>query len=34
MARNFLVEARWDGDAAVWVATSDDIVGLVTKLPR
>ncbi|BAZ49863.1 hypothetical protein NIES4103_24760 [Nostoc sp. NIES-4103] len=27
----FKVEAFWDSDAAVWVATSDDVPGLVTE---
>lgn len=31
MARSFLVTAQWDDEAGVWVATSDDIVGLVTE---
>ncbi len=30
MARMILVRADWDGEAKVWVATSDD-VGLVTE---
>jgi len=25
------VRAEWDGDAGVWVATSDDVPGLVTE---
>jgi len=25
------VSANWDGDAKVWVATSDDVPGLVTE---
>ncbi|MHC5937312.1 DUF1902 domain-containing protein [Nostoc sp.] len=25
------VEAFWDSDAEVWVATSDDVLGLVTE---
>lgn len=29
--RRLLVTARWDGEAKVWVATSDDIPGLVTE---
>jgi hypothetical protein len=28
---NYKVEAFWDSDAEVWVATSDDIFGLVTE---
>ena len=27
----FIVNAAWDNDAQVWVATSDDIPGLVTE---
>lgn len=27
----FKVEAFWDSDAQVWVATSDDVPGLVTE---
>ncbi len=27
----FNVEAFWDADAEVWVATSDDVPGLVTE---
>ena len=26
-----LVKAEWDGDAGVWVATSDDVPGLVAE---
>jgi predicted RNase H-like HicB family nuclease len=33
MAQNFRVTAQWDDEAGVWVATSDDIVGLVTEAP-
>lgn len=28
-----VVNAIWDGEAKVWVATSDDIPGLVTEAP-
>lgn len=31
MQKKFLVTAEWDGEARVWVATSDDIPGLVTE---
>jgi hypothetical protein len=31
MARERIVNALWDADAGVWVATSDDIAGLVTE---
>jgi hypothetical protein len=27
----FLVRAHWDGEARVWVATSEDVPGLVTE---
>ena len=30
-ARQLVVEARWDDDAEVWVAQSDDVPGLVTE---
>jgi predicted RNase H-like HicB family nuclease len=29
--RALRVDAAWDDDASVWVATSDDIPGLVTE---
>ena len=31
MARERIVNALWDAEAGVWVATSDDIRGLVTE---
>ena len=31
MKKKFLVIAQWDEDAGLWVATSDDIPGLVTE---
>ena len=31
MSKSYLVVAQWDAEAGVWVATSDDIVGLVTE---
>lgn len=31
MHNKFIVTAQWDGDAGVWVATSDDIPGLVSE---
>lgn len=31
MSKKFLVTAEWDETAAVWVATSEDIPGLVTE---
>ena len=29
--RKFIVTAKWDDEAHVWVATSDDIPGLATE---
>jgi predicted RNase H-like HicB family nuclease len=29
----YRVRAEWDPDAGVWVATSDDVPGLVTEAP-
>ena len=34
MKAEFLVTATWDDEAEVWVATSDDIPGLVTEAPN
>lgn len=31
MTKKFLVVAQWDEEAKMWVATSDDIPGLVTE---
>ena len=31
MSRDITVQARWDGDAAVWIATSPDVSGLVVE---
>ena len=31
MARERIINAKWDGEAGVWVATSDDVPGLVTE---
>ena len=31
MARDISIKARWDGEASVWLATSDDIPGLVVE---
>jgi predicted RNase H-like HicB family nuclease len=31
MDRPLLVNADWDDEAGVWVATSDDVPGLVTE---
>ena len=32
--KKLLVIAQWDNEAGVWVATSDDIPGLVTEAAR
>jgi hypothetical protein len=31
MTRDIAIQARWDIDAAVWIATSDDVPGLVVE---
>lgn len=31
MAREHTITAEWDGEAGVWVATSNDVPGLVTE---
>jgi predicted RNase H-like HicB family nuclease len=31
MNKPYFVRAEWDADAGVWVATSDDVPGLVTE---
>ena len=31
MTREHIIKADWDGEAGVWVATSDDVPGLVTE---
>ena len=31
--RELIVNAVWDDEAKVWVATSDDVPGLVTEAP-
>jgi hypothetical protein len=31
MNRDITIEARWDGEAAVWIATSGDVPGLVVE---
>jgi predicted RNase H-like HicB family nuclease len=33
MIKPYFVRAEWDADAGVWVATSDDVPGLVTEAP-
>jgi uncharacterized protein DUF1902 len=31
MTRDIPIKARWDSEAAVWIATSEDIPGLVVE---
>jgi hypothetical protein len=31
MSREISIQARWDGDAGVWIATSGDVPGLVVE---
>jgi len=31
MQRDITIQARWDGEASVWLATSDDVPGLVVE---
>jgi hypothetical protein len=31
MTRDISINARWDGEAAVWIATSEDVPGLVVE---
>jgi hypothetical protein len=31
MDRDILINARWDGEAQVWLATSGDVPGLVVE---
>ena len=31
MRRDITINARWDGEANVWLATSDDVPGLVIE---
>lgn len=31
MQRDITINARWDGEASVWLATSDDVPGLVVE---
>lgn len=31
MAKQISIEARWDGEANVWIATSSDVPGLVVE---
>jgi hypothetical protein len=31
MTRDITIDARWDGEAAVWIATSEAVPGLVVE---
>jgi Domain of unknown function (DUF1902) len=31
MSRSITIDARWDEEANVWIATSDDVAGLVVE---
>lgn len=31
MSRDITIQARWDGEASVWIATSADVPGLVVE---
>jgi Domain of unknown function (DUF1902) len=31
MSRSINIDARWDADASVWIATSNDVAGLVVE---
>jgi hypothetical protein len=31
MSREIGIQARWDGEASVWIATSEDVPGLVVE---
>jgi hypothetical protein len=31
MHSDITINARWDGEASVWIATSDDVPGLVVE---
>ena len=31
MNRDISIQARWDGEASVWIATSNDVPGLVVE---
>jgi hypothetical protein len=33
MRRDITIEARWDAEAAVWLATSPEVPGLVVEAP-
>jgi len=31
MSRSITIDARWDAEASVWIATSNDVAGLVVE---
>jgi hypothetical protein len=31
MSRSIMINARWDAEAGVWIATSNDVAGLVVE---
>ena len=31
MSRDIGIQARWDGEASVWIATSSDVPGLIVE---
>lgn len=31
MSRSIAIDARWDAEAGVWIATSNDVAGLVVE---
>ena len=31
MSRSITIDARWDAEASVWIATSNDVPGLVIE---
>jgi Domain of unknown function (DUF1902) len=31
MSRSITIDTRWDGEASVWIATSNDVPGLVVE---
>jgi hypothetical protein len=31
MKRDISIQARWDGEASIWIATSPDVAGLVVE---
>jgi len=31
MSRSITIDARWDGEVSVWIATSNDVPGLVVE---